>query len=443
MRLAAALRETAVHQTEAHFETFARTLDPGWIQQALERTGTASIRRRKLPADRVIWLVLGMGLLRDRSIRAVCDHLHLVLPPPHLSASRIESSSLVEARDRLGACPLQTLFELLAEHEAGRPLPEESWRGLHLFGMDGSTFTVPDSEENRTAFDGPSSGARGDGAYPQLRVVALMHLGSHRLRHVRIGSYRQGELTLADELLPLLPAESLLLMDRGYACWSRLYQHGQRPERHWLLRGKKNLKWRVTRTQGPGDALVDITFTAVARKAWPDLPTIMPARVIAYQRPGHPPQYLVTSLLDAQQYPAAELVELYHVRWEIELGLDELKTHTLDREEALRSRTPERVRQELYGLLVVYNLVRSEMTRIAQTLEVTPLRVSYRLSLLLMRNFWLSAWVVAAGRVPQHLEQLAADLQLLLLPERRPRSNPRVVKVKMSSYLKKPRPSRA
>ena len=231
MKLEAALWETAAQRTESHFETFARTLDPGWIQQALDRTGTASVRRRKLPADRVVWLVLGMGLLRDRSIRAVCDHLHLVLPPADFTSSTIESASLVEARDRLGMAPLQTLFELLADHNAQQRSPGESWRGLSLFGMDGSTFTVPDSKENRAAFDGPSSGTRGDGAYPHLRVVALMHLGSHRLRHVRIGSDRQGELTLADELLPLLPEESLLLMDRGYACWSRLYRHGQRPGR--------------------------------------------------------------------------------------------------------------------------------------------------------------------------------------------------------------------
>ncbi|MPY68383.1 IS4 family transposase, partial [Deinococcus sp. SDU3-2] len=368
-----------------------------------------------------------------------CDHLHLVLP----DTGSIKSTSVTEARDRLGVAPLQRLFELLAEHEAVRRSPAEVWRGLQLFGLDGTIFPVPDSPENRRFFGSPSSGTRGEGAYPQCRLVALMHLGSHLLRAVRLGTYQQSELSLADELFPVLPEQSLLIMDRGFACWRRLFEFSQHPGRFWLLRGKKNLTWQVVHTHRASDLEVDVNFSPPARKVNPGLPATMRVRVIFYRRPGFSRQYLITSLLDPLRYPARELVKLYHQRWEVELGFDELKTHTLEREEALRSRSPERIQQELYGLLIVYNLVRSKMVKIAQRLDVSPLRVSYRLALLLMRNFWLSAWVVAAGRVPQQLEHLTADLELLLLPERRRRHQPRVVKVKMSNYRKKPRPSPA
>ena len=156
---------------------------------------------------------------------------------------------------------------------------------------------------------------------------------------------------------------------------------------------------------------------------------------------GYKPQWLLASMLDAERYPAAEIVELYHQRWKLETGFDELHTHTLERLEALRSQTPDRIQQELFALTVVYNLVRLEMARVAGLLEVSPLRISYRTSLLLIRTLWLSAWVVAAGCLPQYLEQLTGDVALLVLPARRPRSYPRAVKIKMTRYPRKTRAS--
>jgi hypothetical protein len=123
------------------------------------------------------------------------------------------------------------------------------------------------------------------------------------------------------------------------------------------------------------------------------------------------------------------------------MGFDELHTHTLERLEALCSQTLDRIRQELFALAVVYNLVRLEMARVAGHLEVSSLRISYRTSLLLIRTLWLSAWVVAAGHLPQYLEQLTSDVALLVLPARRPRSYPQAVKIKMTRYPRKVRAS--
>jgi len=156
---------------------------------------------------------------------------------------------------------------------------------------------------------------------------------------------------------------------------------------------------------------------------------------VRYQRPGFRPQTLLTSLLDPASYPAAEIAELYHERWELELGFDEIKTHTLEREEALRSRAPERVRQEVWGLAIAYNLLRLHMQHVAQRERVAPSRISFRHTLLLVRNFWqLTAWLTSPGNLPRRLEGLHQELALLILPPRRPRRYPRAVKIKMSSY---------
>jgi hypothetical protein len=173
------------------------------------------------------------------------------------------------------------------------------------------------------------------------------------------------------------------------------------------------------------------------------LPETLQARAVRYQRRGFRPQTLLTSLLDPTAYPAAEIIELYHERWELELGFDEVKTHTLERQETLRSRAPERVRQELWGLAVGYNLVRLEMESVARRAGVPPRRISYRHALMLIRNFWVTAWLASPGVLPRRLDALHGELGLLILPERRPRRYPRAVKIKMSNYpLKRNAPAK-
>jgi hypothetical protein len=146
------------------------------------------------------------------------------------------------------------------------------------------------------------------------------------------------------------------------------------------------------------------------------------ARAIAYQRKGFRPSTLLTSLLDAARYPADELVALYHERWEIELGYDELKTHLLDRQEAIRSRTPEGVRQEIWGIALAYNLVRVERERAADEAGVPPNRISFVNALALIRNAWVSwsTFPLAPGRIPEAFLDLRRYLKLLILPPRRP-----------------------
>jgi len=196
MDLGNALLTTARDQPLDHQGTLATSLDAALVTQALEATGTASVRRRKLAAERAVWLMLGMALLRDRSIQAACDHLHLVLPDPN-GQTIISSAALVQARDRLGIAPLKNLFDAVVTRHGHEPLEAHRWRGLAVLGIDGTTLRVPDSEENHAHFSLPSSGGHRESAYPQARVVGLMSLGSHYLLDLKVGAYTESDSSLS------------------------------------------------------------------------------------------------------------------------------------------------------------------------------------------------------------------------------------------------------
>jgi hypothetical protein len=170
MDLAAALLEVGTGRAEASFTLFAQTLDPQWIAQALQATGTASVRRRKLPAEYVVWLVIGMGLLRDRSIEEVVRHLHLVLPgvePP--AQAPVTGSAIVQARDRLGDQPLETLFATTAARWATDSAHEHRWRGLAVYGW----MAPPCACRIAPRTTRPSAVPRPGAAAPGIRRCAL------------------------------------------------------------------------------------------------------------------------------------------------------------------------------------------------------------------------------------------------------------------------------
>jgi hypothetical protein len=447
MDLAEALLQVGEGRAEASFELFAQTLDSGWIERALQATDKASVRRRKLPAEYVVWLVIGMGLLRDRSIQEVVRHLDLVLPGSDRDRQAVSGGAIVQARDRLGPQPLAWLFEHTAQVWATASADEHRWRGLAVFGVDGTTLRVPDSAENDAEFGRPGTSRGGAAAgYPQLRLLALMVLRSHVLAALAAGPYQHGELTLAEDLWPKLSDRSLIIVDREFATYElfhRLADPGR--ERYWLTRakqGRRTAKLRIVQQLGPRDSIVELRPSRHTRHLHPTLPETLRVRAIRYQRPGFRPQILLTSLLDPVAYPAAEIIALYHERWELELGFDEVKTHTLEREEALlRCKAPERVKQELWGLALAYNLVRLAMARVAQKAGISPTRISYRHAVNFIRIFWLSAHLVSPGALPRRLDGLHKELALLILPPRRPRRFPRAVKIKMSKFpRKRPRP---
>jgi len=401
------------------------------MKEALKMVKEEPVRRRALPAEVVIWLLIAMALMRERCIRAVLSHLKLPAAGPRTATS----SAIVQARDRLGEQPMAALFGYTADEWALPSADADRWHGLALFGADGTCLRVADTPENEKAFGRPgSSKHRGASAYPQVRLVGLMALRSRLLYGAAFGRFRTGECTLAKKLWHLLPDQSLAILDRGFIDYGLFYHITTSGNaRHYLCRAKKNLKWETVRRLGPGDELVSVTLARTLRKEQPELPESIQLRAIRYQIKGFQPQTLLTSLIDPDAFPAEEVAVLYHERWELELAYDEVKTHTLEREETLRSKSPERVRQELWGLLIAYNLVRRQIERFAEAQNVHPLRVSFRAALLLVRNACVCA-AMGVGSTRALLDSMNEQMKLLILPERRDRRYRRCVKIKMSSY---------
>ena len=441
MRLDQALESIPGFVVPAELDRFRRHIDPALIEEALHATGTATVRRRRMPAEQVVWLLVGMALFRNESIERVAALLDLSLPSS--DGKSVARSGLTQARQRLGDEPLDYLFTITADRWAHASAAAHRFRGLSVYALDGTTLRVPDSRENWKAFGGQvGSGERGGSAYPLVRMVALMAARSHLLAAVRIGDYATGETTLARGIEHELPDDSLLLIDRNFLVaddLTRLVATGR--DRHFMTRAKTTTRMRVIKRFGKNDALVEIQLSEGTRKAHPNLPPVWQVRAIGYRKKGFPPSTVLTSLVDADKYPAAELVALYHERWEVELGYDEIKTHMLERQEAIRSRTPDGVRQELLGVALAYNLIRLEMEGAADELGVEPNRISFVNAMALIRNAWLiwSTPPLAPGRIPAALIDLRRYIKLLVLPPRRAaRSYPRLVKIKMSNYNRKP-----
>lgn len=412
-------------------------LNPDWIEEALCYTGAASVRRRRLPAEQVVWLVIGMALYRGESIEEVVEKLGIALPDKR--GTLVAKSAIAQARQRLKADTLEYLFTMTAAEWSARSADAHRWRGFALYGWDGTTMRVPDSPENRAEFGGQRS-HRGESGYPQVRVVASMALRSHVLSQFRVADYHTGETTLARGLWETVPDNSLVLFDRNFLIKGQLVRFETSGNRHWLSRSKSNTKWAVVKHLGKNDDLVELEIDE------PGMPKTWEIRAIRYKRRGFPPSTLLTSLVDAETFPAKELVDLYHERWECELAYDELKTHMLHREEAIRSRTPDGVRQELWGIAIAYNLVRLEMEKAAEEAKVIPTRISFVNALMHIVEVIsaLGSPRLALGTIPGRLARMRQRLKRLVLPARRTkRAYPRAVKVKMSNYARKrPSPSR-
>ena len=236
------------------------------------------------------------------------------------------------------------------------------YRGWRLVSLDGSCLDVADTAENRAAFGVPGA-SRGESAFPQLRFVALVENGTHVLFGARLGRYAEGETTLAHDVLAALRPGMLCLADRqffGHALWQRAASTGA----DLLWRVKRNLRLPRERVLADGSYLTTVYPSEKDRR---HRTSGLPVRVVEYRLEGvaeaEPLYRLVTTILDPQRAPAAELAALYHERWEIEGALAELKTQLRGARVVLRSKTPELVRQEVWGLLLAHFAVRGPDAR--------------------------------------------------------------------------------
>jgi len=288
-----------------------KIIAPELMRQVLEETGRVNGRACLLTHEIAMWVVLAMGLLTHLPIRQVFRHARRLRSDERTPAR----SSLCEARKRLGVEPLQMLHQRVARPLATRDTPGAFYRGFRLMGIDGSVYDVPDSAAN-AAF-GRASGGRGEGAFPQVRKVSLVELGTHVETALVIGGWHDGEQTLARQLWDRLPDDALLLEDRGFFSYDDWKALDSRVK--LLIRLKKNLILRPIERRADGSYLAKIYPSGHDRDA--DHNGIV-VRVIEYtlddpQRTGCGEVHrLATNLLDAAEYPAQELILLYHERWE-------------------------------------------------------------------------------------------------------------------------------
>jgi transposase IS4-like protein/DDE family transposase len=419
-----------------------KIIQPEAVRQALNETGRQNRYDCVLTHEVTCWVVLAMGVLTNMPIRQVFKHARR-LRPDEATPGR---SALCQARQRLGVEPLRQLFSQVV-----RPLatpeqtPEAFYHGLRLMGIDGTVLDVPDTPANAEAFGRPTAGsARGDGAFPQIRKVSLVELGTHvEVAFACQGVRSGGEQDAVPTLLDHLPSDSLLLEDRGffsYPSWKRADGRGFR----LLMRVRTALILEPIQQLGDDSFLAKIYPSPSCRDK--DCDGIV-VRVIRYtlddgQRVGHQQEHrLLTNLLDAKSYPARELIALYHERWEEELVFDEQKTHQDPRRATkpaqLRSQTPAGVEQELYALSLAHFVLRALMTEAAARVQVDPDRLSFTGCLHILRCRLPECDSRTTVTLHRWYDALLAEIARERTDPRRNRINPRVIKRKMSNWPKK------
>ena len=415
--LQSALRQTLA-RTPERLDQLASLIDPAWIEQALSFTGKSSIRRRKLPAEHAIWLVIGLALFRNLPVWQVVQQLDLNFQGNALPAP----SASVQARQRLGEEPLAQLFSLLTKAWC----PPHNQESLRMLAVDGSVWSAPDTPENRANF-GSCSTQHGPLPWPQIRAVCLMDTCTHQLIDARIGAMDCGELSLASQLQGL--DHSLTVFDRAYFSAAFLLGwQSQGVSRHWLMRAKDNLRHEVQQTLAAGDWIISMPVSQRARQLHPHLPSHWQARLVEVQVKGKRRRF-ITSLTDHKAYPAAALAKLYCQRWEIELGFREIKESLQQGQPVLRSRQPELVRQELWGVFIACTLLRRWMCEMAAHAKVEPLRISFQTASYAIVGLLRGASIESAATLPKQLVHLLEQSHVFVLPPRRPeRHVPRVVK---------------
>ena len=363
---------------------------PALIDRVLLEAGRVEQRSRLLPSKLAVYHVLAMALYASEGsrelFRLLCEGLRAL--DSSLAVTIPQKSAFSRARERVGSAPLRRLFE-----EAARPMAESGtqgawYRSWRLMSVDGSTLEVPDTAENEGVFGRPGVSRGERSAYPRLRWVALAEVGTRAIVGLSAGAYSESELTLAKPLLSRLEPGMLCICDRGYLgldAWQRSRERGA--ELLWRL--KHNTVFHVEERLADGSFLSQLYESPNDRRK--GLPGVR-VRIIEYalDDPGRPQaaeRYrLATTILDPELAPSEELAALYAQRWDIEISIREVKISQGRPQLVLRSRKPDGVIQELYGIACVHYAVRWLLHQAALGEGVDPDRLSFTGGLRAMRR---------------------------------------------------------
>jgi hypothetical protein len=428
--------------SELSLEAIERAVPMTEINAVLLEMDGQEIRERKLNLVAVVLLTIAMSLYTHLSIGRVMQKiargLRFVWPEPDWRVAN--DSAIVYRRYQLGARPLVALFRRVCRPMATPKTPGAFLFGLRLMAIDGTVEDVPDTPQNARVF-GRQHGSRGDSAFPQVRGVYLVECGTHAVVDAGFWPYDTCERVGALRLLRSVVPGALVMWDRGLHDFDMFVGVRQRGGQA-LSRLPSNVKPQRIRTLADGSYLADLRPSEYQRRKRGER---LRVRIIEYTitdptLPGYGERHrLVTTLLDAEACPALDLVCAYHERWEIELVIDEVDTHQRLAGRPLRSLKPVGVIQELYGLLIAHYAVRFLMHEAALQAGVDPDRVSFVHTLHVLQDAIPEFQMTSPDQHAQLFERLLRDVAADLLPERRLRTNPRVVKRKMSNFhLKRP-----
>ena len=393
------------------------------VDAVLEQTCRVQRRVRDLPSRVVVYLLLAGCLFAEQGYAQVWRRLAAGLHGLPVAAPT--ASAMTQARRRLGPGPLRELFFLLR----GPDPAGARWRGLLVVAIDGTIMQVADSAANLAVYSKHQCGRNGDSGYPMLRLLALVSCGTRTVIDAVFRPVSAGETTCAPQLLPSLRAGMLLLADRNFAAGFLAAQvagtgagflvrvrTGATAPRLPVLRRLPDGS-RLSRFGGVPVRVIDVTWTV----------TTSTGRVTSDCR-------LITTLTDPARYPAGDLAVLYHERWEVETAYLELKSTILGGR-VLRARTPDGIEQEIYALLVTYQALRTAIADAASTAPGTdPDRGSLTIALNAARDHVIQAAGVFAGTVTDLAGNIGRQVLAALMPARRLRISPRVVKRAMSRY---------
>lgn len=426
----ASIWDYAPNLTHNHF---LQHIPAEWIESALELTQQASIRRRRLPADMVLWLVIGMAFFRNEPIDEVARRLN-ICAEGLANEVLLAKSGISKARERLGEQPMSWLFQQCAARWGTERYPEDTWNGLQVFAVDGALLRTQDTESLRAHFGSGNTASDRQTPFPMLRLVAVMNARSHVILDAVISPYRSGEIRLAEHFYRRIPTHSVTLLDKGF--WGAdllLSLHTSGEEKHWLIPARHNVVAEVVEDYGPGDRLVVMTVSPQARKKNPALPAQWTARAVTYLC-GDKEKTVMTSL-PIGQFSAQQIAGLYHERWEIELGFRDIKSAFQHNAMTLRSKKVALVYQELWGVLLGYNLIRREASQAAVAHQQVPADVSFKFAYqYIAAQLIVMAGALSPGHTPRRLAELRGNIAALFIQKRPRPSRPRAVKISKTRY---------
>lgn len=345
------------------------------VERILEATGKGARRVRKLPAYLMVYYVIALGLLMGVGARDVLRRL-LQRRRDRFRISIATDAAITKARQRLTVAPLVALFNEYVRPIATRAIRSAWFKGMRLVALDGSTLNVLDTPANVRAFGKPPA-SRGETVFAQIRWVGLAEIGTHVLFAVEMGGWRKSEYALGQKLLRHLRPGMLCLADRlfyGFPMWSQAVATGA----DLLWRVQKNISLPRLQRLKDGSYLSEVRPRSTERKSVREQKIVVRLIEFDVSVRGKSEHYrLITTLLDPKQGSAIDLARLYARRWKIETIFDEIKDRQRNGVLALRSKLPDLVRQDFYGLLLAHFGVRSLMLEAARKERCEPDELSF------------------------------------------------------------------